>query len=114
MLDRLLRGERLDFIGQYYRAEGEPLATPVQRPRLPLVVAAEAKGSLRLAARFADVWTSLGGQHQTVSGRAHLPIDEAVARTREQSHRASQRPTGEKEDALLLARGRRSGQYAHP
>jgi alkanesulfonate monooxygenase SsuD/methylene tetrahydromethanopterin reductase-like flavin-dependent oxidoreductase (luciferase family) len=85
MLDRLLRGERLDFIGQYYRAEGQPLATPVQRPRPPLVVAAEAKGSLRLAARFADVWTSLGGQHQTASGRAQLPIAEALERTREQS-----------------------------
>jgi alkanesulfonate monooxygenase SsuD/methylene tetrahydromethanopterin reductase-like flavin-dependent oxidoreductase (luciferase family) len=85
MLDRLLRGERLDFVGQYYRAEGEPLATPVQRPRPPLVVAAQGKGSLRLAARFADVWNTMGGQDSTASGRARLPIDEAVARTREQS-----------------------------
>lgn len=85
MLDRLLRGERLDFFGQYYRAEGEPLATPVQRPRPPLVVAAQGKGSLRLAARFADVWNTMGGQDSTASGRAQLPIEEAIERTREQS-----------------------------
>ena len=85
MLDRLLRGERLDFSGQYYQAEGEPLAIPVQRPRPPLVVAAEANGSLRLAARFADAWATMGGQHTTASGKAQLTVDEAVARTREES-----------------------------
>lgn len=85
MLDRLLRGERLDFQGQYYRAEGEPLAQPVQRPRPPLVVAAEAKGSLRLAARFADVWTTMGGQRTTASGKGQLTPEEALARTRDES-----------------------------
>lgn len=85
MLDRLLRGERLDFVGQYYRAGGEPLAPPVQRPRPPLVVAAQGKGSLRLAARFADVWNTMGGQDTTGSGRPRRPIEEALKRTREQS-----------------------------
>lgn len=85
MLDRLLRGERLDFVGQYYRAEGEPLAAAVQRPRPPLVVAAQGKGSLRLAARFADVWNTMGGQDSTGSGRPRRTITEALERTREQS-----------------------------
>jgi alkanesulfonate monooxygenase SsuD/methylene tetrahydromethanopterin reductase-like flavin-dependent oxidoreductase (luciferase family) len=84
MLDRLLRGERLDFLGRYYRAEGEPLATPVQRPRPPLMVAAQGKESLRLAARFADAWNTMGGQDSTASGRALRPIEEALERTREQ------------------------------
>jgi alkanesulfonate monooxygenase SsuD/methylene tetrahydromethanopterin reductase-like flavin-dependent oxidoreductase (luciferase family) len=85
MLDRLLRGERLDFVGRYYRAHGEPLAAPVQRPRPPLVVAAQGKGSLRLAARFADVWNTMGGQDSTASGQPRRPIAEALERTREQS-----------------------------
>jgi alkanesulfonate monooxygenase SsuD/methylene tetrahydromethanopterin reductase-like flavin-dependent oxidoreductase (luciferase family) len=85
MLDRLLRGERLDFVGQYYRAGGEPLATPVQRPRPPLVIAAQGKGSLRLAARFADVWNTMGGQDSSASGRQRRTITEAVERTSEQS-----------------------------
>jgi alkanesulfonate monooxygenase SsuD/methylene tetrahydromethanopterin reductase-like flavin-dependent oxidoreductase (luciferase family) len=87
MLDRLLRGERLDFAGAYYKAEGEPLATPVQRPRPPLVVAAQATGSLRLAAQFADVWTTMGGQDATASGRPRLSNAAALERTREQALR---------------------------
>jgi alkanesulfonate monooxygenase SsuD/methylene tetrahydromethanopterin reductase-like flavin-dependent oxidoreductase (luciferase family) len=84
ILDRVLRGERLDFAGRYYRAEGEPLATTVQRPRPPLMVAAQVPGSLRHAARFADAWNSLGGQPQSSSGRPPLPIAEALAVTRQQ------------------------------
>lgn len=84
MLDRLLRGERLSYAGSYYRTEAEPLATPVQRPRPPLMVAAQLKGSLRHAARYADAWNSLGGQPQSATGRPTVPIDEAVAATREQ------------------------------
>ena len=85
MLDQLLRGERLDFAGRYYRAEGAPLARPVQRPRPPLVVAAQAKGSLRHAARFADVWNSMGGQPGSNTGQPPIPLTDAVDRTRDQS-----------------------------
>jgi alkanesulfonate monooxygenase SsuD/methylene tetrahydromethanopterin reductase-like flavin-dependent oxidoreductase (luciferase family) len=85
MLDQLLRGERLDFSGQYYRAEGDPLATPVQRPRPPLTVAAQIPSSLRLAARFADSWNTMGGQPSTASGKPRLSIEKAVEATREQA-----------------------------
>ena len=50
----------------------------------PLVVAGQVPGSLRLAARFGDGWTTLGGQPLSKSGRAPLPLAEAVERTREQ------------------------------
>jgi alkanesulfonate monooxygenase SsuD/methylene tetrahydromethanopterin reductase-like flavin-dependent oxidoreductase (luciferase family) len=49
------------------------------------VVAAQGKGSLRLAARFADVWNTMGGQDSTASGQPRRPIAEALERTREQS-----------------------------
>jgi alkanesulfonate monooxygenase SsuD/methylene tetrahydromethanopterin reductase-like flavin-dependent oxidoreductase (luciferase family) len=83
LLDRLLRGERVDHAGRFYRAQGVQLPPPVQQPRPPLVIAAQAPSSLRLAARYADCWNSLGGQPQSPSGRPRLPLDEAVARTRE-------------------------------
>lgn len=83
LLDRLLRGERVDHTGRFYRAQAVQLPPPVQRPRPPLVIAAQAPSSLRLAARFADGWNTLGGQSQSSSGLPRLPLDEAVARTRE-------------------------------
>ena len=86
VLDRLLRGERVDYVGHYYRAQAVQLPPPIQRPRPPLVIAAQAPSSLRLAARFADSWNWLGGQSQSSSGRPRLSLDEAVARTREAVH----------------------------
>jgi alkanesulfonate monooxygenase SsuD/methylene tetrahydromethanopterin reductase-like flavin-dependent oxidoreductase (luciferase family) len=83
LLDRLLRGERVDHGGHYYRAQDVQLPGPVQRPRPPLVIAAQAPSSLRLAARFADGWNTLGGQVQSSSGLPRLSLGEAVARTRE-------------------------------
>jgi alkanesulfonate monooxygenase SsuD/methylene tetrahydromethanopterin reductase-like flavin-dependent oxidoreductase (luciferase family) len=83
LLDRLLRGERVDHAGRFYRAQAVQLPPPVQRPRPPLVIAAQAPSSLRLAAQFADGWNTLGGQSQSSSGLPRLPLDEAVARTRE-------------------------------
>jgi alkanesulfonate monooxygenase SsuD/methylene tetrahydromethanopterin reductase-like flavin-dependent oxidoreductase (luciferase family) len=83
LLDRLLRGERVDHAGRFYRAQAVQLPPPVQRPRPPLVIAAQASSSLRLAARFADGWNTLGGQSQSSSGLPRLPLDAAVARTRQ-------------------------------
>ena len=84
ILDRALRGERVDYSGRYYRARGLQLVAPSQRPRPALVIAGQVPGTLRLAARFADAWTTLGGQPLSKSGQAPLPIEKAVERTREQ------------------------------
>lgn len=84
IVDTAMRGERLDHNGRFYRAEGLHLAAPVQQPRPPLVVAGQVAGSLRLAARFADGWNTLGGQPLSKSGQAPLPLAKALERTREQ------------------------------
>lgn len=84
IIDTACRGERLDHHGRFYPTDGVHLAAPVQQPRPPLVVAGQVPGSLRLAARFGDGWTTLGGQPLSKSGRAPLPLAEAVERTREQ------------------------------
>jgi alkanesulfonate monooxygenase SsuD/methylene tetrahydromethanopterin reductase-like flavin-dependent oxidoreductase (luciferase family) len=65
LLDALLRGESVTSNGRHYSVAGAQLPKPVQNPRPPIVVAAEGKRSLRLVARHADAWVTLGGQPQT-------------------------------------------------
>ena len=65
LLDALLRGDSVTRSGRHYSVAGAQLPKPVQNPRPPIVVAAEGKRSLRLVARYADAWVTLGGQPQT-------------------------------------------------
>ena len=60
VIDRLLRDHRLSYHGAYYQLENAPLVpAPVQRPRPPLIIAAEGKRALRVAAQHADVWVTI-------------------------------------------------------
>lgn len=83
ILDRLLRGEPLTYEGRYYRTATEAMPQPVQRPRPPLTVAAHGERGLRLIARYADGWNSLGGQPYPEArlGKT-VTLPEAVASTR--------------------------------
>jgi alkanesulfonate monooxygenase SsuD/methylene tetrahydromethanopterin reductase-like flavin-dependent oxidoreductase (luciferase family) len=63
LLDQLLQNDRVDFAGEYYRAvDARSTPGPVQRPRPPLVVAANGPRALRLAARYGDGWVTTGAQ----------------------------------------------------
>ena len=84
VLDQALRGERVDHHGPFYRAEGVQLPVPLQLPRPPLTVAGQVSGSLRLVARYADRWNTLGGQPLSKSSEGPLPLERAIERTREQ------------------------------
>jgi alkanesulfonate monooxygenase SsuD/methylene tetrahydromethanopterin reductase-like flavin-dependent oxidoreductase (luciferase family) len=60
VIDRLLREHRISYQGSYYQLDDAPLEpVPVQRPRPPLVLAADGKRALRIAARHADVWVTI-------------------------------------------------------
>jgi alkanesulfonate monooxygenase SsuD/methylene tetrahydromethanopterin reductase-like flavin-dependent oxidoreductase (luciferase family) len=63
LLDTLLRDERTTWRGEYYEAV-DARTTPgcVQQPRVPFVVAANAKRGMALAARFGQGWVTMGGQ----------------------------------------------------
>ena len=59
IVDAVLRGES-DVDGTHYRTRGMAVAPgPLQQPRPPLTLAAHGPRSLRLAARYADVWNSI-------------------------------------------------------
>jgi alkanesulfonate monooxygenase SsuD/methylene tetrahydromethanopterin reductase-like flavin-dependent oxidoreductase (luciferase family) len=53
----LMSSERTTFDGRFYQLTDAPLEPrPVQRPRIPLLIAAHRPRMLRLAARHADQW----------------------------------------------------------
>jgi alkanesulfonate monooxygenase SsuD/methylene tetrahydromethanopterin reductase-like flavin-dependent oxidoreductase (luciferase family) len=90
LVDRLLRDDVTSYEGRYYRAAHAIMQPPpVQTPRPRLTIAAHRPESLRVAARYADVWDSLGG--------FGLAPDEALRRTRVR---------GEQLDEYALAGGR--------
>jgi len=76
IIDMLLRNKSASFKGKYYDVDGATMAPgPVQKPRPPLTIAAHAKGSLRIAAEYADTWNSYGADFGA-------PVDVVVENTR--------------------------------
>lgn len=89
LLDALLRGERVTREGRHYPIQDARLPVPVQQPRPPLVIAAHGERALRVVARYADGWNTLGGQPfpAGLDPAQRLPLAEAVAATRRLSER---------------------------
>ena len=99
ILDALLRGETVTREDGPYLMRDAHVEPPLQRPRPAIMVAAQGGRGLRAAARFADIWNTLGGQ--PTHGADVLPLSDAVAQTRRQI---------EALDAASLAIGRHPGQ----
>lgn len=84
-LDGLLMTDKFDYSGDYFQAVGaRNLPGPVQRPRVPFLVAANGPRTMRLAARFGD-WITNGTPAETLddwwAGVANLAkrFDELLA-----------------------------------
>jgi len=61
VLDGLLRGSLTNYSGHYYELnEARVLPGCLQRPRLPLAIAAGGPRTLRTAAQFGDAWITYG------------------------------------------------------
>jgi alkanesulfonate monooxygenase SsuD/methylene tetrahydromethanopterin reductase-like flavin-dependent oxidoreductase (luciferase family) len=57
LMTRLMSQERTTFSGRFYRAVDAPLEPrPLQKPRIPILIAAHRPRMLRLAAQYADQW----------------------------------------------------------
>jgi alkanesulfonate monooxygenase SsuD/methylene tetrahydromethanopterin reductase-like flavin-dependent oxidoreductase (luciferase family) len=61
-IDRLLRGETVTRTDGFHPTKDAVVQRPVQSPRPPILVAAQGPKSIRVAARRADIWNSIGGQ----------------------------------------------------
>lgn len=60
-LDGLLTTDRFDYSGEYFTAVGgRNLPGPVQRPRVPFLIAANGPRTMRLAARYGAGWVTTG------------------------------------------------------
>src|SRR4051794_22918669 len=63
LLDTLLRNERTTWRGEHYEAvDARSAPGCVQQPRVPFVLAANAKRGMALAARFGQGWVTMGGE----------------------------------------------------
>jgi len=61
IVDQLLSNEVTNYEGRYYKINEAVMSPrPVQKPRPPITIAAGGPGMLKLAARYADTWTTLG------------------------------------------------------
>ena len=66
LLDRLLTTDHVTYYGTYFSAvDARTLPGPVQRPRIPFVMAANGPRSLRLAARYGAGWVTTGPKVET-------------------------------------------------
>jgi probable F420-dependent oxidoreductase len=85
-LDVLLRGEDVEFDGEFYRVPRMHIAPPpVQRPRPPLLIGGSAPAALRRAGERSDGWIS--------SSRASLDeVGQAIAAVRDAAAAAGKDP----------------------
>jgi alkanesulfonate monooxygenase SsuD/methylene tetrahydromethanopterin reductase-like flavin-dependent oxidoreductase (luciferase family) len=84
LTDRLLRAPTTTHAGRFYVAnDARMIPGCVQRPRLPLAIAAAAAGSMAIAARRGDAWVTLG---PTDFSRSYRP-DECLAIVAAQAER---------------------------
>jgi alkanesulfonate monooxygenase SsuD/methylene tetrahydromethanopterin reductase-like flavin-dependent oxidoreductase (luciferase family) len=77
LTDRLLRNEEVSHTGEYYRiAEARLHPRCVQRPRLPLAVAATGRKGIGLAARHGDMWVTAAwpGHGEPVHFEQAVPV----------------------------------------
>ncbi|WP_274561307.1 LLM class flavin-dependent oxidoreductase [Streptomyces spiramyceticus] len=87
LVDLLLRRRATTFGGRFYRADDVRMVPGcVQRPRLPLAVAATGPRGMRLAAHLADMWVTIGDPRAPGSE----PEAEAFATLRRQTRRLTE------------------------
>ncbi len=61
IVDQLLSNEVTDYEGRYYKIKEAIMSPrPIQKPRPPITIAAHRPRMLKLAARYADTWNTIG------------------------------------------------------
>jgi F420-dependent oxidoreductase-like protein len=101
----LWTGERTNFDGRYYRMK-DAIANPkpLQKPHPPLWIGAGGETTMRLVARYADVWNAAGGDPARVGELGHMleHACAAIGRDASQIRRSVQFGwTGTSRDELL-------------
>jgi alkanesulfonate monooxygenase SsuD/methylene tetrahydromethanopterin reductase-like flavin-dependent oxidoreductase (luciferase family) len=75
----LMSQERTTFEGRHYRLDDAPLEPwPVQRPRIPLLIAGHRPRMIRIAARYADQWDTFATLPGTATDGLAAPVGERI------------------------------------
>ncbi|QIZ38786.1 LLM class flavin-dependent oxidoreductase [Saccharopolyspora sp. ASAGF58] len=80
----MLDGGAVEVGGTYYRARGFSAPGPVA-DRIPLLIAAHLPASIKVAARYADVWSTYGTLFSQLARGISLTPDESLAATARRS-----------------------------
>jgi alkanesulfonate monooxygenase SsuD/methylene tetrahydromethanopterin reductase-like flavin-dependent oxidoreductase (luciferase family) len=76
----LMSQERTTVDGRFYRLDDARLQPPpIQRPRIPLLIAAHRPRMLRIAARYADQWDTFAAIPGTATDGVEAEIAERIA-----------------------------------
>ncbi len=79
LLDEFLTNDLTTFDGTFYQLKNAPnRPTPVQNPRMPILVGAHGPRTIGIAARYADIWNSRGTVEEMAERNAM--IDAAAVR----------------------------------
>ena len=66
IIDQLLSNEVSSYDGQFYKLQKTQMTPrPIQRPRIPLTIAAHGPKMLSIAAKHGNTWSSMGGFNMT-------------------------------------------------
>jgi len=86
IIKSLFTEERTNFDGRYYKmTDAISNPKPIQKPHPPFWIGASGETTLRLAARYADVWNISGGEIQAVKDLIAKFEDTCAAVGRDQS-----------------------------
>ena len=81
VISLLMSQERTTYQGRFYQLEDAPLEPrPVQRPRIPILIAAHRPRMLRIAARYADQWDTFAAMPGTATDGVRAELGERVER----------------------------------
>lgn len=81
LISLLMLQERTTFAGRYYQLDDAHLEPrPVQRPRIPILIAAHRPRMLRIAARYADQWDTFAAIPGASTDGVEAQIAEQIAR----------------------------------
>jgi alkanesulfonate monooxygenase SsuD/methylene tetrahydromethanopterin reductase-like flavin-dependent oxidoreductase (luciferase family) len=79
LIARLMRQESTTVHGRHYRLDDARLRPlPVQRPRIPIVIAAHRPRMLRIAARYADQWDTFAATPGTATEGVEAQLAERI------------------------------------
>jgi alkanesulfonate monooxygenase SsuD/methylene tetrahydromethanopterin reductase-like flavin-dependent oxidoreductase (luciferase family) len=80
LISSLMGQERTTFAGRFYRLDDARLQPPpIQRPRIPILIAAHRPRMLRIAARYADQWDTFAAIPGTATEGVEAELAERIA-----------------------------------